>query len=147
MRFLKKIEDIFQLELTNAEVFALSVSLRRARVHPPTQGEPYILPRIQASTCEVDDLVQRLKVTDFSEGSCQNNADSNHCFSFEFTSRQILIIVQAIDELANGFSLLDGEFDSIIGVTRGRMREHLTDFHKLLANKGKFLEALKYKEQ
>jgi hypothetical protein len=135
MKLIGSQKENFVVEMDASELRAVLTSLAHVLVVPPLPGVTHVLPRVGATTAEVEAL---------RKGLCEANGTALHRFSF--SRSDLLIIVRALDELANGVQILDWEFQSLTGFDRDAVREHLRQFHRLLANRGRDLEALAERE-
>jgi hypothetical protein len=84
----------------------------------------------------------RQRLTEFSQ--CSASAAKGAIVHLR--REELAIIVRSLGELANGLSIPEWEFPTLVGNTRAEVRELLASLHRLLVHYGKDLTALREKE-
>jgi hypothetical protein len=72
----------------------------------------------------------------------QQNNPSETSLNLSLAHSEVRTIVGALSEVANGDSILDWEFETLVGFEREYVRQLLSSLHRVLVNRGKDLRKL-----
>jgi hypothetical protein len=140
MQFIEKTLDGFVTEVSQTETSVLISSLGQVCGGMASLNPEEYVHRIGVQKSEIKTVRAKLIATRDVAADSNNEAG---IIVLRLSQLETTILVRTMDELANGVAILDWEFQTLVGFKRQEVRNVLHDFHRLLVNRGRDLDALR----